>query len=60
MSHDDFDIETIYNKIQGLKNKKAKLSLRTFTNDNFYQIKDCSNAKSMKDLLDQEDDIDLT
>ena len=37
VSHADFDMQTIYDKIQNLKNLKTKLSLRTFTNEDFYK-----------------------
>ena len=39
MSHDDFDIEKVYEKIQSLKNLKTKLSLRSYTNEDFYKSK---------------------
>ncbi len=32
-----FDIEKVYEKIQSLKNLKTKLSLRTYTNEDFNQ-----------------------
>ena len=37
MSNKDFNLETVYHKIQGLKDLKTKLSLRTFTNEDFYK-----------------------
>ena len=37
MSDPEFDIEQVYTRIQNLKKMKTKLSLRTYTNVNFYK-----------------------
>lgn len=36
MSDPKFNLESVYNKILNLKELKTKLSLRTFTNEDFY------------------------
>lgn len=50
MSDPEFDIEQVYTKIQNLKKMKTKLSLRTYSNENFY--------KDIKPLNGDEDSSD--
>ena len=37
MSDKDFGLQEVYDRIQNLKDLKTKLSLRTYTNDDFYK-----------------------
>ena len=59
MSHEEFSLEVVYNRLQLLKNMKTKLSLRSFTNEDFYKVLSSQKIKCNHSDDDDEESDDV-